>query len=55
MIFRKKADDYDAILELIEQKKAAIIERDAKSENNDKGFDDAKSEEDGENMQITLE
>lgn len=53
--FRKKADDYESILEEIEQKKAAIVERDANSENNDKGFDDNKSEEDGENMPITLE
>lgn len=41
---------------MIEQKKAEIIERDANSENNDKGFDDNQSrDEDGDNLPLTLE
>lgn len=56
VMFRKNADNYDEIIELIEQKKAAIIERDANSENNDKGFDDTQSrDEDGDNLPLTLE
>ncbi|EAR95092.1 hypothetical protein TTHERM_00641200 (macronuclear) [Tetrahymena thermophila SB210] len=56
VVFRKKADNYEEIIQQIEIKKQQILERDANSENADKGFDDTQSRDgDEENQPITLE